>query len=270
MVAPQLAAASWSGGPRGEVPAVGARLPLVADRAARRSARSTGSSSACSTAGTTSRHLGEAAESYPLFLITGIFAWMWASSALSEATNALTGQARLITTMNVPREVFPIGRVTGRFAEYLAGLPILIAIAVVYAAHGGSHLGWSLLALPLAVAVQTDPADRAGAAALLAERADARRRAVHAAGHPGALLRHADHLSAEPGPGRPGMPGWVKIGVRAQPAGRHLPAAPRDLVPGRVPGRPAARRRRSSAACWCWSPAGGSFRRLEPAVLKEL
>jgi ABC-2 type transport system permease protein len=105
-------------------------------------------------AGDTGKHLGDAAESYPLFLITGIFAWMWASSALSEATNALTGQARLITTMNLPRQVFPIGRVTGRFAEYAAGLPILVAIAAVYAGHGKIHPGWSLLALPLAVAVQ--------------------------------------------------------------------------------------------------------------------
>ncbi|MEU7864950.1 ABC transporter permease, partial [Nonomuraea sp. NPDC049141] len=53
----------------------------------------------------TNRHLGDAADSYPLFLLTGIFAWMWTSSALSEATNALTGQARLITTMNLPRQV---------------------------------------------------------------------------------------------------------------------------------------------------------------------
>ncbi|MFE9692563.1 ABC transporter permease [Micromonospora sp. NPDC005806] len=104
--------------------------------------------------GATRRHLGDAAGSYPLFLITGIFAWMWASSALSEATNALTGQARLITTMNVPRQVFPIGRVTGRFAEYAAGLPILIGIAAIYAAHGKIHPGWTLLALPLAVTVQ--------------------------------------------------------------------------------------------------------------------
>lgn len=102
----------------------------------------------------TNRHLGEAAESYPLFLITGIFAWMWTSSAISEATNALTGQARLITTMNMPRQIFPVGRVTGRFAEYVAGLPILIAIAAVYAWQGKVDPGVSLLALPLAVAVQ--------------------------------------------------------------------------------------------------------------------
>jgi len=99
----------------------------------------------------TNRHLGEAGDSYPLFLVTGIFAWMWTSSAISESTNALTTQARLITTMKMPREVFPIGRVAGRFAEYLAGLPILITLAVIF---GEFRFGASLLALPLAVAVQ--------------------------------------------------------------------------------------------------------------------
>ena len=88
----------------------------------------------------TSRHLGDAADSYPLFLITGIFAWMWTNSAISEATNALTGQARLITTMKVPREVFPIGRVSGRFAEYIAGLPILAALAIACAACSGHRM----------------------------------------------------------------------------------------------------------------------------------
>ncbi|AVT31336.1 MULTISPECIES: ABC transporter permease [unclassified Plantactinospora] len=102
----------------------------------------------------TDRHLGDAAESYPLFLITGIFAWMWTSSAIGEATAALTGQARLITTMNLPREVFPIGRVAGRFAEYVAGLPILVAVAIAYASLDRIEFGVSLLALPLAILIQ--------------------------------------------------------------------------------------------------------------------
>ncbi|MEV4757246.1 ABC transporter permease [Micromonospora sp. NPDC049559] len=96
----------------------------------------------------TGQHLGPAKDSYPLFLITGIFAWMWTNSAISEATSALTGQARLITTMRVPREVFPLGRVIGRFAEYVAGLPVLIALAVYF---GEFRLGMNLLALPLGV-----------------------------------------------------------------------------------------------------------------------
>lgn len=96
----------------------------------------------------TGKHLGEAAGSYPLFLITGIFAWQWINTGISEATTALTGQARLITTMKVPREVFPFGRVIGRFAEFVAGLPVLIALAIFY---GQISFGWHLLALPLAI-----------------------------------------------------------------------------------------------------------------------
>lgn len=99
----------------------------------------------------TGEHLGAAKASYPLFLITGIFAWMWTNSAISEATGALTGQARLITTMKVPREVFPLGRVIGRFAEYVAGLPVLVVLAAYF---GELHFGLTLLALPLAILLQ--------------------------------------------------------------------------------------------------------------------
>jgi ABC-2 type transport system permease protein len=99
----------------------------------------------------TTRHLGPAANSYPLFLAAGIFAWMWANSAINETAKALTSQARLITTMKMPRELFPIGRVGGRFAEYLAGFPVLILLAVVFGEFG-SKLTW--LALPLAVLLQ--------------------------------------------------------------------------------------------------------------------
>ncbi|MGA3526281.1 ABC transporter permease [Melissospora conviva] len=102
----------------------------------------------------TNRHLGEAAGSYPLFLITGIFAWMWTNAAISEAAKALTSQARLITTLNVPREIFPVGRVAARFAEYVAGLPVLAAIALAYALSGKISPGWSLLVLPLAITLQ--------------------------------------------------------------------------------------------------------------------
>lgn len=87
---------------------------------------------------------------YAMFILSGIFAWMWFNSAIGEATTALTGQARLITTMKVPREVFPIGRVFARFAEYLAGMPVLVVAAVIF----GAPFNLYLLCLPLAIAMQ--------------------------------------------------------------------------------------------------------------------
>jgi ABC-2 type transport system permease protein len=89
-------------------------------------------------------------QEYILYLMSGIFSFMWTSGVLSEATGALTGQKSLITTMNVPREVFPLGRVIARSAEFLAGLPILALIAALR----GVDFGWWLLALPLAILLQ--------------------------------------------------------------------------------------------------------------------
>jgi ABC-2 type transport system permease protein len=87
---------------------------------------------------------------YILYLMSGIFSYMWTSGVLGQATGALTGQKALITTMNVPREVFPISRVFARSAELLVGLPILVGIALIV----GVPLGWSLLLFPLAFLVQ--------------------------------------------------------------------------------------------------------------------
>jgi ABC-2 type transport system permease protein len=89
-------------------------------------------------------------EHYILYLMSGIFSFMWTSGVLSEATGALTGQKSLITTMNVPREVFPIGRMIARSTEFLAGIPILAVLAAVT----GVRLGWWLLVLPLAILLQ--------------------------------------------------------------------------------------------------------------------
>ena len=216
----------------------------------------------------TNRHLGDAADSYPLFLLTGIFAWMWTSSALSEATNALTGQARLITTMNVPRQVFPIGRVTGRFAEYAAGLPILLAIAVGYAASGGIELGWSLLALPLAVAVQA--VLLVGLALLLSAvnvlMRDVERfmrlviRVLFYATpiiYPLSLVRDAD------------LPGWLKVAYELNPLVGIFQLHHAVWYPGEFPD---ARLLATTAGISLLVLAVGwwSFRRLERAVLKEL
>jgi ABC-2 type transport system permease protein len=89
-------------------------------------------------------------DQYILYLMAGIFSFMWTNGVLSEATKALSGQKNLITTMNVPREVFPVGRVFARSAEFLTGLPILVGIAVFV----GADFSWWLLVLPLAVLMQ--------------------------------------------------------------------------------------------------------------------
>jgi ABC-2 type transport system permease protein len=95
---------------------------------------------------------------YIVYLMAGIFAFMWVTGVIGEATGSLNGQKALITTMNVPREVFPIGRVFARFAEFAAGVPVLLAIVLILNAVSPpdeqATFGWTLLAIPLAVVLQ--------------------------------------------------------------------------------------------------------------------
>lgn len=88
---------------------------------------------------------------YFVYLMAGIFSFMWTNGVLSEATRSLTGQSNLITTMRVPREVFPVARVAARFAEFAAGLPILFVFAMIFRAP----FTWYLLLIPAAVLLQT-------------------------------------------------------------------------------------------------------------------
>lgn len=216
----------------------------------------------------TDRHLGAAADSYPLFLITGIFAWMWTNSAIGEATNALTGQARLITTMNMPREVFPIGRVAARFAEYLAGVPILITLAVVYATRGEVRFGVWLLALPLAVLVQATLL--IGLALLLSALnvllRDVERfirlltRVLFYATpiiYPLSLVRDSS------------MPGWLKTGYELNPLVGIFQLHHATWYPDEFPG-PRLLGTAVAGSLLVFLLGWWAFRRLEPAVLKEL
>jgi ABC-2 type transport system permease protein len=87
---------------------------------------------------------------YILYLMAGIFSYMWTAGVIGQSTNALSGQKSLITTMNVPREIFPVSKVFARSAEFLVGLPILVGIAALV----GVDFTWWLLVIPLALAVQ--------------------------------------------------------------------------------------------------------------------
>ncbi|MEU5875429.1 ABC transporter permease [Glycomyces sp. NPDC047369] len=79
---------------------------------------------------------------YLIFIVSGIFAYQWFSTAVNQGQTALGGQASLITVMKVPREVFPVSKVFARFAEYLVGFPILIGVALLDGGTFGLNLLW--------------------------------------------------------------------------------------------------------------------------------
>lgn len=201
---------------------------------------------------------------YPMFILSGIFAFQWLNSALGESTSALTGQARLITTMKVPREVFPFGRVVGRFAEYLAGLPIIIVGAVVF----GAPFGWTLFFLPLAILLQ---GSFLIGISLLLSSVNVLLRDVER------IVRLVQRILFYATPiiyplskvTESSMPGWVKEIYLANPLVGIFQLHHAAWYPSEVP----STRLIVIAVAGCVMVLLGGwwiFRRLEPAVLKEL
>jgi ABC-2 type transport system permease protein len=202
---------------------------------------------------------------YPMFVLSGIFAWMWANSAIGEATAALTGQARLITVMKVPRELFPIGRVVARFAEYLAGLPILFAGAALF----GAPFGWFLLCLPLAIVLQAILLVGLG---MLLSSANVLLRDVER------FMRLVQRVLFYTAPviyplsrvtETDAIPSWVKIVYQANPLVGIMQLHHAAWYPSEFPGPWLLAA--TTAGCLITLVTGWwVFRRLEPAVLKEL
>lgn len=84
-----------------------------------------------------------------LFLVAGILPWTTFGAILSEAPRAMITHAKLITTMKVPREIFPMATVGTKFVEYLLTWPVLLIF--VFALGGRFTWEGMLLWLPLAV-----------------------------------------------------------------------------------------------------------------------
>ncbi|WP_046469761.1 ABC transporter permease [Allosalinactinospora lopnorensis] len=94
----------------------------------------------------------EAPGGYLLFLISGLLPWLWFSAGFSEAPRALITHSKLITTMKVPREIFPFSVVATKFVDYLFTWPVLLVF--VFFLGGRTTLEGVFLWLPLAIVVQ--------------------------------------------------------------------------------------------------------------------
>lgn len=89
-------------------------------------------------------------ENYPLLLIAGILPWLWWSGTVSQSTNSIAGQARLVTSTKLPREIWVLRAVGSKAVEYVLSLPVLVLFVLITGASTGS----GLLLFPIAFAIQ--------------------------------------------------------------------------------------------------------------------
>jgi len=86
---------------------------------------------------------------YTLFLFTGLTSWLMIQQTVVIATASIVNNQGLIRKVAVPKLVFPLSNVLARYVDHGALLVILLVFVPIY----GAAMGWSLLFLPVAVAL---------------------------------------------------------------------------------------------------------------------
>lgn len=97
---------------------------------------------------------GSGPSPYPLFLVCGLFPWIWFSTGLMEGTTAFTTNAGLIRRAVFPAELLPMVSVLANLVHFLLALPVLALGLLVGRAYGFPVSGWGALALPGIVALE--------------------------------------------------------------------------------------------------------------------
>ena len=91
---------------------------------------------------------------YALFLISGLFPWLWISGALLEGTVSLQASSGLIRKAVFPVELPPVVAVLANLVHFSLALPILAAAVIVSRILGYEVGGWGALSLPFIAALQ--------------------------------------------------------------------------------------------------------------------
>ncbi len=83
----------------------------------------------------------------PILVFAAVIPWQFFSSALTESSGSLVGNANLISKVYFPRLIIPSAAVATAFVDFLITLGFLAALMLGY----GVAPGWQILILPLFV-----------------------------------------------------------------------------------------------------------------------
>jgi ABC-2 type transport system permease protein len=72
---------------------------------------------------------------YIVFLLSGQLPWYWFNAAVSGTTKSLLGEAQMVRSTNVPRELWVLRTILAKGAEFIFSLPVLIAFILFYRPH---------------------------------------------------------------------------------------------------------------------------------------
>ena len=97
---------------------------------------------------------GGGVEPYFVFLVTGLFPWVWFSTSLLEGAASLLANGGLIRKAVFPAELLPAVSVAANLVHLLLALPIALAAVAGGRWFGYPVGGWGALALPAVILLQ--------------------------------------------------------------------------------------------------------------------
>jgi ABC-2 type transport system permease protein len=96
------------------------------------------------------RDAGGQNEPYMLYLVTGQLIWAWFANGVTGTSRALSSEAQMVRSSNVPRELWVVRVTMSKGIEYLFGLPVIAIYALAYMKRPNLE---GLLLLPVGMAM---------------------------------------------------------------------------------------------------------------------
>ena len=68
---------------------------------------------------------------YIVFLVSGVLVWQWFSGAVTDMTRALLQEAKLVRSTNLPREIWVVKIVLAKGVEFLLAMPVIAIFMIL-------------------------------------------------------------------------------------------------------------------------------------------
>jgi ABC-2 type transport system permease protein len=81
-------------------------------------------------------------DDYILFLILGMLPWLWFQGSITAGTKSIRNRAGILSKVYVPLEIAPLSVIGAKTVEYIASIPIIIAVVILT-----GHMPTSLILL---------------------------------------------------------------------------------------------------------------------------
>lgn len=91
---------------------------------------------------------------FMVYLLAGMLPWNWFNGSLNETARALYAERLLVRSTNIPRELWVARVVIAKGIEFVLSLPIILVFALYYLLIGQGHYDWRIVFILPALVLQ--------------------------------------------------------------------------------------------------------------------